>query len=1036
MANQAGQPIDQELPSNHKSKRNIELQAGAEYSALPQAVQMLKPMIASTSWRRIPLIALGILVCLYALSVLWYVLSLPDLGLHAAFLPMVNRFEGVCLPGEPGGVSELQAGDRIVSVGDRSIETWPQLLQAQVRLKSVEPVAVDNLAVAAAQNLTYIQLEGENYVRLRFQRPSGSDMAVPVLSCWCRVGRLPASELIPSTLWFFLKVGLFAVGALVFWQRPTDPSARQFFLLCIVTFGAYMGGYHWSRIASQPVLLLGFMVCSVLLPPTLLSFYLVFPRPKPFVQRHAFTAFVANYAIPLLFLLGMLICFFRIRTLGRGGASEEEVNVALRWLLRGIYVYLGVAALWYLASIGSLIHSYRATTDATERNQVKCILFASLVALVPIGSSLYLAGWERNAFGAGAATWPMFFASVCFTGAFVVSITRYRLMELDQIVSSGMVYFVISFLAVLVYYVVVCVGVFVVGSRFGSPLSQALSVSTTALVLILLLDLARSRLKKVLDRRFYREKHQLDRTLRRMGQAIEQLVDPTTLARHLLHALAELLNISRAAVYLREGNPPLYRLAEALGPAPPLTELSLGCPLVEALRVRDVVIVHSGRMAERDAVQRQVRLLGGEVAQALIHEGQLLALLVLGPKSLGPYRTDDLNLLAAVAQLAALALESAEQHRTIEQLSYDLQAKIEKISEQQRRILALQSQLMRQSPPTLSEPDQTVIPPGGIIGSSPAVRNLLQFVKKVSASQSAVLIRGESGTGKELLARALHENSPRARKALVKVHCAALSPNLLESELFGHVKGAFTDAHRDKIGRFELADGGTLFLDEIGDVSPEVQTKLLRVLQEKTFERVGASEPVRVDVRIIAATHQDLEQLIRQGRFREDLYYRLNVIPITVPPLRERLEDLPELALHFLQEQARRCGKAVSQIDDDALAALKAYSWPGNIRQLENVIERAVVVADGASITVTDLPGEIVESAEALPWMENGRNSQPDPWCGARGVRAERQEWDRLERERLVQALAGAKGNKAEAARALGLARSTLVSRLKKHGLI
>ena len=171
--------------------------------------------------------------------------------------------------------------------------------------------------------------------------------------------------------------------------------------------------------------------------------------------------------------------------------------------------------------------------------------------------------------------------------------------------------------------------------------------------------------------------------------------------------------------------------------------------------------------------------------------------------------------------------------------------------------------------------------PNGIVGSSPQVRQLLHLVRKVAASPSAVLLRGESGTGKELLARAIHENSPRAGKPFVKVHCAALSPGLLESELFGHVKGAFTSAIRDKVGRFEPADGGTLFLDEIGDINLEVQTKLLRVLQEMTFERVGSSEPVQVDVRIIAATHQDLEALIRQGRFREDLFYRLNVFPIT-----------------------------------------------------------------------------------------------------------------------------------------------------------
>jgi transcriptional regulator with GAF, ATPase, and Fis domain len=314
------------------------------------------------------------------------------------------------------------------------------------------------------------------------------------------------------------------------------------------------------------------------------------------------------------------------------------------------------------------------------------------------------------------------------------------------------------------------------------------------------------------------------------------------------------------------------------------------------------------------------------------------------------------------------------------------------------------------------------------------VRQLLPLVRKVSASQSAVLLRGESGTGKELLARAVHDSSPRAGKAFVKVHCAALSPGLLESELFGHVKGAFTGAHRDKVGRFELADGGTLFLDEIGDISLEVQTKLLRVLQEMTFERVGSSEPVRVDVRVIAATHQNLEALITQGRFREDLYYRLNVISLPVPPLRERREDVPELVQHFLRLYSQRCGKEVAHVDDDALACLKAYHWPGNVRQLENVIERAVVIAEGPLVTSHELPPELLQAVDGAngvrPW-EHAPLAVP----AVGGLKAERRERDRREREALVRALAAAKGNKAEAARTLGMHRSTLVSRLKKHGL-
>ena len=261
---------------------------------------------------------------------------------------------------------------------------------------------------------------------------------------------------------------------------------------------------------------------------------------------------------------------------------------------------------------------------------------------------------------------------------------------------------------------------------------------------------------------------------------------------------------------------------------------------------------------------------------------------------------------------------------------------------------------------------------------------------------------------------------------------------MLESELFGHVKGAFTGAHSDKVGRFELANDGTLFLDEIGDISLEVQTKLLRVLQEKSFERVGSSDSMQVDVRIITATHQNLEELIRQGRFREDLYYRLKVIDLAVPPLRERVEDIPELATHFLNQYSKRFDKGVNQIDDDAMSILKAYHWQGNVRELENVMERAVVVAEGPVVTPDELPREIIDAvALGRPGTDDddlGIESA-EPVLAGGGVRAERRDRERRERERLVRALTTARGNKAEAARALGLARSTLVSRLKKHGL-
>jgi transcriptional regulator with GAF, ATPase, and Fis domain len=1009
----------------------------------------LAGVAASWSWRKALLFVPGLLICLYAAVVLWYAYSMPDIGLSFAFDTAIKKFDksSVTTSGKEG--PDLNKGDRVVEVGSRHVEgSWPHLLQAINDLRDGGPEQLEearDLKQAEEEEEALVVLpDGKKYVRVRYEHEVSPGAAPVRLTCWCLVGFLPPEELVPSVLWFFLKLGLFMVGALVFWNRSTDRVAAQFFLLCIITLGAYMGGYHWSRIAGRPVLILVFMVCGVLLPATLLHFYAIFPRPKALFTRHRLLSLVAIYGLPALFLALIMASYFYSRHLDQAQAPAADVNAVLLTIRQEIYAYLAVASIWYLASVGCLAHSYYFASDPAERNQIKWIWWGSLVAVIPIGISLYLAVVEPNAFSVGAATWPMFAASVCFTAAFIISFTRYRLMQLDQMLSSGLVYFFVSFLAVLVYYAIVFVGMYVLGSHFGhfgSALSQAVSVSTTALVLMFLLDLARSRLRKVMDRHLNREKFLLDRTLQRMGQAIEQLVDRPRLARQMLQASAEVLGTNRGAIYLREGVPPLYRLVGALGPEPPLVELSPGCPLVEALQARPVLLEQPGRSTVSNPVQRQLRFLGGSLAHALVDEGELLGLLVLGPKDLGHYYSwEDINVLGAFTRLTSLALKSAERHQIIEGLNRELQTKVEKISEQQRRILALQSQLTRQTTPP--ESAEAAPPPasGGMIGSSPVVQHLLQLVKKVSASQSAVVIRGESGTGKELLARALHESSPRAGKAFVKVHCAALSQGLLESELFGHVKGAFTGAHKDKVGRFELANGGTLFLDEIGDINLEVQTKLLRVLQEMIFERVGSSEPVQVDVRVIAATHQNLERLIEEGRFREDLYYRLNVISVSVPPLRERIEDLPELSSHFLKLHAQRSGKAVTQVDDDALSVLKAYGWPGNIRQLENVIERAIVVAEGNTITTDDLPAELLEAVQAsrltalLTPSSNG-NGEGRSTHESAGIRGEREERDRRERERLVRALAQALGNKAEAARALGLARSTLVSRLKKHGL-
>ncbi|NRB28850.1 MAG: sigma-54-dependent Fis family transcriptional regulator, partial [Roseibacillus sp.] len=312
-----------------------------------------------------------------------------------------------------------------------------------------------------------------------------------------------------------------------------------------------------------------------------------------------------------------------------------------------------------------------------------------------------------------------------------------------------------------------------------------------------------------------------------------------------------------------------------------------------------------------------------------------------------------------------------------------------------------------------------------IVGKSAALMQTLATVEKVADTDSTVLITGESGTGKELLARALHYNSHRANRPLITVNCGAIPEELLESELFGHVKGAFTGATPDRKGRFALAHGGTIFLDEIGDMSPNLQVKLLRVLQERTFDPVGSSQPVQVNVRVIAATHQDLPQLIEERKFREDLYYRLNVLPIHAPPLRERPEDIPLLVSHFLDIICQERGGRADCISDGAMERLIAYGWPGNVRELENTVERMAVLCSESEIGLDDLP-DTMRSSEVTQISV--------PRLPSEGLSLG-QAVDELERGLIRQALERTHWNKNQAARLLDMNRTTLLEKIKKRGL-
>jgi formate hydrogenlyase transcriptional activator len=372
-----------------------------------------------------------------------------------------------------------------------------------------------------------------------------------------------------------------------------------------------------------------------------------------------------------------------------------------------------------------------------------------------------------------------------------------------------------------------------------------------------------------------------------------------------------------------------------------------------------------------------------------------LGTLAFGSKRVAAYDPADVEFMQQVASQVALAVENALAFREIAELK-------DKLAQEK---VYLEEEIQHNF-------DE-------IVGQNSALRQILKQVETVAPTDSTVLIRGETGTGKELIARAIHQRSARRERTFIKLNCAAIPMGLLESELFGHEKGAFTGAIAQKIGRFELAHQGTLFLDEVGDIPLELQPKLLRVLQEQEFERLGSPRTIKVNVRLVAATNRDLLQMVAEGKFRKDLYYRLHVFPVVLPPLRDRREDISRLVRHFVQKFAKRMGRQIEAIPGEVLTALTAYSWPGNIRELENLIERAVILSPGPVLQVP--VGELKTSAGM---------DQPPP--GGNGTLID------VERDHILRALREANwvlGGPAGAAARLGMKRSTLHWKMKKMGI-
>jgi len=406
----------------------------------------------------------------------------------------------------------------------------------------------------------------------------------------------------------------------------------------------------------------------------------------------------------------------------------------------------------------------------------------------------------------------------------------------------------------------------------------------------------------------------------------------------------------------------------------------------------------------------------------LVSRGRALGDLMIVRKTEGTFTAEDVDFLSQAAGQIAIAIENALAYREISELKDKLAQEKLYLEEEIRSEMNFEQ----------------------IVGSSAALKHVLQLVETVAASDSTVLLLGDTGTGKELIARAIHDRSRRKERTFVKLNCAAIPTGLLESELFGHEKGAFTGAISQKVGRMELADQGTLFLDEVGDIPTEIQPKLLRALQEREFERLGSTHTRRVNVRLIAATNRNLEKMIADREFRSDLFYRLNVFPIRIPPLRDRREDIPLLVSHFVQKFAKQMQKKIESIPAAAMKGLAAWEWPGNIRELENFMERAVILTRGKSLEapLSELrkPGTDTRPSPGVqPAQEDiARIVKESISAALNGKKDFSDEYSQKQREEIVRALTEAKGRVGGAdgaAARMGINRTTLISRMKKFGI-
>jgi transcriptional regulator with GAF, ATPase, and Fis domain len=781
----------------------------------------------------------------------------------------------------------------------------------------------------------------------------------------------PWSALIAAVLAAVLLV----LGLIARIGRPDEVVARRFYWTSVIYAIVYVGALSWARLIVHPVLGITFLLALFVGPRIAFDLGIELPtggRAGATVRRWRRFASASAIVLGVACAIALAVAIADY-TSGRG-------DRALPWISGTIALHIATIPL--NSAIG-LRHHLRAHREAhgAARAQLRWVLFGQALVAVPTLGAIPVAIADLDRFMiVGYQPFVVAIAILWFL-AYGFAVLQVRLADVDALIKSSLGYALTTGAAAMVYLAVVLAAGWLTGELVGDagPWPHLVAGVTAATMFGPL----RARVGAWLDRRFFRDRHHYVEALRHAGESLALLREPADLARATVEQIVDAVRAESGALYLRGGEPAGWTIGHTVGgefpPVPRAPDDGFALP------------VH----------------VGDEPA----------AWLVLGPRRSGDlYSSQDRDLLGALASQLAVALGNAKAYGTIAEMSRTLET-------QNVEIRGLRDRLEDENRFLRARVEAAT---GGatLVGDSQAIRELTRTIEIVARSGSSVLVVGESGTGKGLVARMLHAASPRAEAPFMHVDCGAIAAGVFESELFGHERGAFTGASRERRGPIELADGGTLFLDEIGELPLDLQPKLLRVLEDREILRVGASQPIKVDVRIVAATHRKLDDMVARGEFREDLYFRLRVVDLVVPPLRARRADLPALCASLLPRVARRCGRPVRPVADDALARLAAYTWPGNVRELANVLERALVLGKGERIAAEDL-----DLPERAPTLEEFRASGDIPVSHDLVM-------EDIERRRLTAALRDADGNQSHAAKALGMPRTTFINKLRKHGLL